>query len=180
MYYYTIKKIIRMLAAATLTLALSACSVQGKLDIQPTDTTSPMISFENGESGKVFSLPSEEAAPCFDLIGPWHLDEKENDSDYLAETFPGYGEWGASMEIRSNGQIGWYIGAEGWNGTYELEDNGLRADMTASLDETENTWFFQLVDGSGNTLLKMDYKGTVLVWKYGDQPDSPAGEGAVG
>lgn len=234
MYYYTIKKIIRMLTAAILALVLSACSFQGKVNLQPTDTTSPVISFENSESSKDSSVPSDvvepqistpgdeskseavpptefEAAPIIDdeninssssgavndapeyttdsakntahsvdLTGPWHLDEKEYDPDYLAETFPGYGEWGSSMEIRSNGQISWYIGAEGWNGTYELDSNGLRANMIADLDRTEKTWFFKLVEGSGNASLKMDYNGTALVWKYGDQPDSPAGEGAVG
>lgn len=121
----------------------------------------------------------DDSAVCYDLTGPWYLDVKGNDPDYLAESFPGYGEWGSSMEIRSNGQISWYIGAEGWNGTYKLDSNGLRANMISDLDKTEKTWLFQLVEESGSASLKMDYNGTDLVWKYGDQPDSPAGEDAA-
>ena len=86
------------------------------------------------------SEKAEEAAKeNIDVTGPWQLDSEKNDLDAIAEAwelFPGYGEWGAAMEIRSDGEMNWYIGAESWQGTYTLEDRVLHAQLTSDLEQT--------------------------------------------
>lgn len=107
-----------------------------------------------------------------ELVGPWHLDDEKNDLDAFADSldlFPGYGEWGASMEIRSNGQMSWYIGAEGWNGTYTLEDGAIHAQMTSDLEESTQLWEFRITEEEGKAELEMDYQDMTIYWIYGDQ-----------
>lgn len=144
MNFKSIKKSLLILTAALLVLALGGCSAQ-----QPTEPTF-----------------------TFDPVGPWHIDETQASPASLAEAFPGYGEWGASMEIRSNGQISWFLGAMGWTGTYTFDGGTLRADMTADQEQGTKTWYLKLID---ETTLRMEYPGTSLIWVYGDQPDAPSG-----
>ena len=58
------------------------------------------------------------------LVGPWHLAD-DTDMETLSEVFPGAGEFGSGMEIRSDGRISWYIGADGAMGSYIIEGNTL-------------------------------------------------------
>ena len=107
-----------------------------------------------------------------ELVGPWHLDGKKNDLDVFTDSldlFPGYGEWGASMEIRSNGQMSWYIGAEGWHGTYTLEDGAIHAQLTSDLEESTQLWEFRITEVEGKAELEMDYQDMTIYWVYGDQ-----------
>ena len=117
---------------------------------------------------------TETGANCFDLVGPWHIDQEKTDISAIEadmETFPGYAEWGASMEIRSNGQMSWYIGAVGGSGTYTIEDDVLHAELTDSMEQKELTMDFQIV---GKDAIKMTYANTEIIWAYGDQEDIPA------
>ena len=59
--------------------------------------------------------PSDFPADSF--VGPWHLADN-TDLETLSEVFPGAAEFGSRMEIRSDGNISWYIGADGAMGTY--------------------------------------------------------------
>ena len=67
------------------------------------------------------------------LVGPWHLAD-DTYLEPLSEVFPGAAEFGSRMEIRSDGNISWYIGADGAMGTYIIEGNALTADVTGELD----------------------------------------------
>ena len=58
------------------------------------------------------------------LVGPWHLAD-DTDMGTLSEVFPGAAEFGSGMEIRSDGRISWYIGADGAMGSYIIEGNTL-------------------------------------------------------
>ena len=103
------------------------------------------------------------------------MDDEKNDLTAFAESldlFPGYGEWGASMEIRSNGQMSWYIGAEGWHGTYTVEGEVLHAQLTSDLERTEQLWDFRITTESE---LEMEDNGMTIYWAYGDQEDSVNG-----
>lgn len=109
-----------------------------------------------------------------ELIGPWHLDAEKNDLAAFSgslDLFPGYGEWGASMEIRSNGQMSWYIGAEGWNGTYTVEDGVIRAELTSNLDQSTQLWDFRIILENETVELEMDDKDMTIYWVYGDRED---------
>ena len=153
--------------AAALCVSLAACTsqsiVENKIEIIETEeaTTQPQT-----ESGLTLSPE--------DLAGPWHLDNKKNNLDAIAaawETFPGYGEWGASMEIRSNGQMSWYIGAVGGSGSYSIEGDILHAELIDALEQKEMSMDFLI---TGTNELKMTYADMQFVWAYGDREEIPA------
>lgn len=150
--------------AAALSVSLAACTgqsiVENKIEIIETEevTTQPQT-----ESCIVISPE--------DLAGPWHLDSEKNNLDAITaawETFPGYAEWGASMEIRSNGQMSWYIGAVGGSGTYTIDGDILHAELMDSMEQTELSMDFTIM---GADELKMTYADMQFIWAYGDQED---------
>lgn len=98
------------------------------------------------------------------LVGPWHLVD-DTDLETLSEVFPGAAEFGSGMEIRSDGRISWYIGADGAMGTYVMEGNTLTADVTGELDGV--AYRITLHQPEPEKLV-MTFKDTELVWMYGD------------
>ena len=122
--------------------------------------------------------PSEEPMENVDLVGLWHLDSKKNDLQAFAdslELFPGYGEWGASMELQGDGQMSWFIGAEGWHGTYTVEDREIHAQLTSDLDLSSQFWGFRIIAENEKPVLEMDYQDMTIYWVYGGQTDLPIG-----
>lgn len=115
-----------------------------------------------------------EELQSIELVGPWHLDSEKNDHATFADSldlFPGYGEWGASMELRSDGQMSWYIGAEGWHGTYTVEDGMVHAWLTSDLEQSTQLWDFRITAKNEAAELEMDYQDMTIYWAYGDQED---------
>ena len=102
------------------------------------------------------------------LVGPWHLAEGENDDTVVNETFPGAMEFGNSMEITSDGNISWYIGADGGSGSYLLNGNILSADMINDIDGTAMSMEFTVKEKDGQLLLTMEYKSLTLCWSWGE------------
>lgn len=98
------------------------------------------------------------------LVGPWHLVE-DTDPETLSEVFPGAAEFGSGMEIRSDGRISWYIGADGAMGTYVMEGNTLTADVTGELDGV--AYRIPLHQPEPEKLA-MTFKEIELVWTYGE------------
>ena len=105
------------------------------------------------------------------LAGHWHLAD-DTDLETLSEVFPGAAEFGSGMEIRSDGGISWYIGADGARGTCITEDNTLTADMTGELDGAAYRITLRQPEPEK---LAMTFKGIELVWTYG-KGDSLRGE----
>lgn len=179
------KRTTALLLAAILCLCLAACGKAPEREQSPqethTETTNTEIQPESSSSNnRENAAETTEASiqQSIELVGPWHLDREKNDLAAFAdslELFPGYGEWGASMEIRSNGQMSWYIGAEGWHGTYTLEDRMLHAQLTSDLEQTTQLWDFRVVMKNETAVLEMDYQDMIIYWVYGDQeePASP-------
>ena len=113
-----------------------------------------------------------------ELVGPWHLDKEKNDLAAFADSldlFPGYGEWGAAMEIQSDGQINWYIGAESWHGIYTTEHGVIHARLTSDLEQSTRLWDFRIVAEKETAQLEMDYKDMTIYWVYGDREESENG-----
>ena len=109
-------------------------------------------------------------AADFELVGPWRLDSEKNDLVMFADSldlFPGYGEWGAGMELRSDGQMSWYIGAEGWHGTYAVEESVIHAELTSDLEQSTKLWDFRVVTVYETAELEMDYQDMTIYWVYG-------------
>ena len=173
------KKPTALLLALILCLGLAACSRKTEFVPDAQDYQTPSASQEETEETNPQSAntaATEEPIQLnYELIGPWHLDGSKNDMDAFAnslELFPGYGEWGASMEIRGNGEMSWYIGAESWHGTYSVEANTLHAFLTSDLEQTQQNWDMRITSDNGSTGLEMAYRNMTIYWVYGDQEET--------
>ena len=161
------KRTLVLLIALIVSLSLTACSKANGATPAP--------------EGNHTEAPSTESPDKMlqetDLVGPWHLDSDKNDLAAFAgslDLFPGYSEWGASMEIRSDGQMSWYIGAAGGYGTYTADDGLLHAALVNNMDQAEMAIDFRIVLENEKTVLEMDYEDITVYWAYGDQEEEPA------
>lgn len=183
------KKTTILLLAMLLCFCLEACGAKDAPTTNPqelhTQAATQEATEETPTESSIAVTPEEPTDPMEDpialnleLVGPWHLDQNKNDLAHFADSldlFPGYGEWGASMEIRGNGEMSWYIGAEGWHGTYSVEKNTLHARLTSDLEPSPQNWDFRITSENGTAGLEMDYKDMTIYWVYGDQEDPAAG-----
>ena len=190
------KRLTALLLAMLLCLSLEACSKKTELvpnsqevrtqatSQKETENTNPESSntVAQEEPTDVMEEPTdameEPGQLNLELIGPWHLDQNKNDLASFTDSldlFPGYGEWGASMEIRGNGEMSWYIGAEGWHGTYSVENHTLHAQLTSDLEQSPQSWDLRITPENGMTELEMDYKDMTIYWVYGDQEETASG-----
>ena len=179
------KRMTVQLLAAILCLCLAGCGKAPEPEQSPQEPHTEATNTEaekpqsggSTHSGNEVEQPEEPVQQSIELIGPWHLDGEKNDLAAFADSldlFPGYGEWGASMEIRSNGQMSWYIGAESWHGTYTVEDGVLHAQLVSDLEQSTQSWNFRVTEENGVAGLEMDYPGMTIYWAYGDREDIPA------
>lgn len=176
-----------LLLAAMLCLCLASCGIERIPEQIPLETSAEASETTGTEAPQQSATstqsvdaeePSEEALQSIDLVGLWHLDSEKNDLAAFADSldlFPGYGEWGASMEILSDGQMNWHIGAEGWHGTYTVEDGLLHTQLTSDLDQSTLHMDFRIVMEDEAAELEMDYQDMIIYWVYGGQADAPIG-----
>ena len=182
------KRTTALLLAAILCLCLAACGKAPEPEQSSQETHTEANNTEGSEEMQQSGSPThsegtaeesgEPAQQSIELAGPWHLDSEKNDLAAFADSldlFPGYGEWGASMEIRSNGQMSWYIGAEGWHGTYTIENDVIHAQLTSDLEQSTQLWDLRIVAEHETAELEMDYQGMTIYWVYGDREDSANG-----
>ena len=173
------KKLTALLLALSRCLGMAGCRRKTEFVPDAQEYQTPSASQEETEETNPQSANTAAAEEPiqlnYELIGPWHLDGSKNDLDTFAnslELFPGYGEWGASMEIRGNGEMSWYIGAESWHGTYSVEANTLHAFLTSDLEQTQQNWDMRITSDNGSTGLEMAYQNMTIYWVYGDQEDT--------
>ena len=102
------EKILAIIIAFLMAISLSTCETEAGCREQYSNIDADITQ----TSEKV----PEVKITADDFVGPWYLYSKNNDLDKFNERFPGYGEWGATMEIRSGGEVSWYIGAIGGSG----------------------------------------------------------------
>ena len=172
------KKRTVLLLAAILCLCFAACSKAARKEngLQFSQMETTLVPPENSTEASEETVENP-VLQDIELAGPWHLDSEKNDLAAFADSldlFPGYGEWGASMEIRSNGQMSWYIGAESWHGTYTVEDGAIHAQLVSDLEQATQSWDFRITEENGAAELEMDYPGMTIYWAYGDREDIPA------
>ncbi len=122
-------------------------------------------------SGPAASPAAAQTVSAEQLAGPWHLAD-DTDLGKLSDVFPCAAEFGGAMEIRSNGDISWYIGADGASGTYVLDGSTLTADVTGELDGAA---YHVAMDYDAGTL-RMTLKDAALIWVHGEG-ESLRGEG---
>lgn len=155
-------------------LSLTACIKQPEHEdsVQESQTERADDSLHSESTTGKTEEPSQKS---IELVGPWHLGSKKNDLTALSDRFQGYAEWGASMEIRSDGKMSWYIGAEGWHGTYIVDGETIHAELDSDLEDLTLPWNFRIVIENESAIIEMDYEDMTFYWVYGDQED-PANE----
>ena len=99
-----------------------------------------------------------------ELAGSWHLDSQRNDLTTFGDIFPCYAEFGAEMGIKENGQIYWYIGAEGGSGTYTQNGNVLTVDFVSDVNQQPVTLIIDMILDNETTYLVMEYNGDSIYW----------------
>lgn len=104
-------------------------------------------------------------------IGPWHLDETLSDLTAFADLYPGCEELAAGMELRSNGQISWFIGTDGAYGTYVFDDGVLHASVIFDGQQEEAPVELCFVPDEQSPLLEMQLGELTVFWRYGDRED---------
>ena len=160
------KKIVTFFFVITMCLALTACSSQIVKETNNDETAKTQSVLQDSENITTENNFDTELQDI-EIVGPWHIDQKKTDIRAIEaawETFPGYGEWGASMEIRSNGQISWFIGAVGGTGTYTVDGDLLHAELTDSIEQKEVAMDFIIVEKDE---IKMTYADMEITWGYG-------------
>ena len=182
---FDMKRITVLLLTAILCLCLTACNKKPALEESPREVHNEESHISNEpeemrqedassiHSGSTATKPEESPQQSVELVGPWHLGGEKNDLAAFADRFPGYAEWGASMEIRSDGLMSWYIGAEGWHGNYVRDQEMLHAELGSDLEQLVLPWDFRIVTEKETTMLEMDYEDMTVYWIYGDQEDVP-------
>ena len=71
--------------------------------------------------------------------------------------------------------MSWYIGAEGWHGTYTVEDGAIHARLASDSEQSTHLWDFRIIAEDGAAELEMDYQDMTIYWVYGNQ-EPPASE----
>ena len=182
------KRKIALLLAVIFCLSLAACSKATESNQDPQETHTEVPNTEGSEqmqqqsdssvhSGNTVGKSEEPVQQSIELVGLWHLDSEKNDLAAFADSldlFPGYGEWGASMEIRSDGQMNWYIGADGGSGTYTVDGDLLHAALVNDMDQKDMAMDFRIFVENEKAVLAMDYQDMTIYWVYGGQEDAPA------
>lgn len=120
-----------------------------------------------------FCLPASGSSESIgSWAGPWHPDETLNDLTAFADLFPGYEEFGAGMEIRSSGQMSWFIGENGGYGTYACKEDVLHAALMNNAEEEMSMDLLFLSDGD-TPLLEMQLEELTVFWLYSDRENIP-------
>ena len=179
------KRITALLLTTILCLYLTSCSKKPEQSESPQEaqteerhtSTEPEEMRQEDDSpihsGSAATKPEESPQQSVEVVGPWHLDGEKNDLAAFSDRFPGYAEWGASMEIRSDGLMSWYIGAEGWHGNYVRDQETLHAELGSDLEQLVLPWDFRIVTEKETAMLEMGYEDMTVYWTYGDQEDIP-------
>lgn len=183
------KKMYLGLLTFTLVLALCACGISRKpvesmpeeppaassnvtTTKKPVETDSDVMEPEKtAETDSNNTAEGSDGAGTeadMDLTGPWHLDSEKNDLTAFQDTFPAYMEFGARMELTSDGQIIWCIGIEGGTGTYTQDGDTLTAEIVSDVSQQQMTVPFRVISDGETVQLEMEYNGTTVYWVYGD------------
>lgn len=143
------------------TISVEGKKAQGSIHVDVVRTPEA-VEPEGTQEPETVPVTAEE------LVGPWHLEPEENDEAAINEAFSGAMEFGNNMEITGDGNISWYIGAEGGSGTYTLDGGSLRAETTSDLDGSAMTLELRAERTDGELSLILEVKDLSLRWSQGE------------
>ena len=166
------KKLAFLAVLLMLLCTLTACNHEA-VDTVASNTgvgsaQSDSLQGENGDKSMESVGIPDDFAKASDLAGPWHLDPIRNNLSDFSDRFECYAEFGASMEIRSSGQMSWFIGAEGGEGTFVVEGSLLTASLTRTVDESHMTTDFDILHDGDEIYLGMHWGEESVFWIWGD------------
>lgn len=150
--------------AFTLTaLLLAGCAKRTQAPATAPTQTAPAATVQETTAATQAAAPAVTGAEA--LTGPWYLDTQKNDMGQLRLLFGSSLASGTSMEIRSNGNISYSIGAgTGGAGTYTYDGKVLTADITGFAENTAETTLFTLVTEDGKVWLTQEVYGLTVYW----------------
>ena len=94
------------------------------------------------------------------MAGFWYL-SRDTDYEMLNSNFPDVYAFGGEMEIRDDGLLNWYVGADGAAGTYTVRDNMILARVAGMGEYDEYDVVLTMTDDGE---IKMIYKSVPLTW----------------
>ena len=86
----------------------------------------------------------------------------------FSSLFDAYAEFGASMEICSGGQLSWYIGVEGGEGTCFVDGSLLTAELSRTADNNPMMTEFDILHDGDEVYLGMHWNNGIVFWSWGD------------
>lgn len=115
------------------------------------------------------TIPAPESTQALteigELVGPWYLDSAKNDMTELRVLFGSSMGTATAMEIRSNGQISFSIGAgTGGAGSYRFDGNVLDGTFVSYSGSREETYTFTVVREDGKLWLAQGIFDTTVYW----------------
>jgi len=167
-----LKKLTGLILLLVLLCTLTACKY-GTVNTVTSNTSagssrSDSLQGENGDKSIESPEIPDDSAKVSDLAGPWHLDPIRNNLSDFSDLFECYAEFGASMEIRSSGQMSWFIGAEGGEGTFVVDGSLLTSSLTRTVDESHMTTDFDILHDGDEIYLGMHWGEEIVFWIWGD------------
>lgn len=160
----------RMIYIAVLLLVLAGCGKK-----VPAPATAPAT-----EPVPVETLPApaptEAPMTVEALVGPWYLDTAKNDMADLRVLFGTSMASGTSLEVRSNGQIGFSLGAgAGGSGSYSFDGSALHGQFITYSGSEELACDFAVVKEGDALWLAQSIYDTTIYWTQ----EEPAFEASV-
>ena len=152
------KRLFAVLLAAVMLFSMAGCDNLKVESIEPT----PMPPVET-------ETPAEEptAVECLrpEIVGPWELAMEKNEYAAILEYFgSSVREVKPTMEIRSNGDFSYTLGASGGAGTWSVVGDDIEAVYTTWNDEHEEEVHLTEIEEGGVLYLHMQLGGIDVVW----------------
>lgn len=113
---------------------------------------------------------TEPLTEISELVGPWYLDNAKNDMTEMRVLFGSSMGSACAMEIRSNGQISFSIGAgTGGAGSYRFDGKTLDATVVSFSESREEHFTYRVIREDGKLRLAQEIYDTTVYWTQ-DEP----------
>lgn len=120
--------------------------------------------------------PTDPRTEIGELVGPWYLDSDRNNMTEMRVLFGTSMVSGSAMEIRSNGQISFSIGAgTGGAGSYRFDGQALDGTFVSYTGSREEAYTFSVVREGEKLWLAQEIYDTTVYWTQDAPVENAAG-----